>query len=187
MGFLIFAFAQPFIISGAEKDGANPSDIVLLIDNSLSMNRYEGSNNLLDISKELSVNIINEKSGGNRYYLLTNDFEHSNFTSLDGNEIADEIKKLGISNNIGSFKEFKERIAEIKHQNNLTEVDVYAFSDFQESQYPIKEMSNINEDKYNFIKIQTEEFENVSVDSAWMTNPVPTINASDSLFILIFD
>jgi len=183
--FLVLAFSQPFIPATNSNRNASESNIVLMLDNSLSMNAYDGSKRILSIVKERVIEFVNEKSGLDQFYLLTNDFGLVNLNPMDKGEIIESIEKIEISNKSKTIPEIKQRVSAIKKENGIEQVDLFIFSDFQISQYAENDFNLLDNDQINFIQIQSNLNENISLDSCWISNPSPTVNSQDSLYSVI--
>ena len=125
--FLVLSFANPYIAKKDQKD--INKDIVIYIDNSLSMDAIGEKGRLLDIAKETAREIINAYDTKNNFYIVTNELKsnyNQNNSNIEANKLIDKIESTSITSKIYQI---------INYINNIVKnrSDIYIISDLQEN------------------------------------------------------
>lgn len=177
---LILAFAQPFIPT--EKKLKQGSQLVsIFVDNSFSMTSSRENIPLLDYAKERAKKIVSSYGGDVKFQIITHDLlgKHQRFlTKEDAVVYIDEIQNTALVQPISKM---------IARQNQLLKDEegdktIYLISDFQESIFDIE---NVNDSiaEVNLVPVQTNQVQNVSIDSVWMDSHVALVQESNKLLV----
>ena len=163
---LAFLFAQPSIINNDNqfvKEGNNA--VVLIVDNSFSMQNTAKKGTLLETAKLKATQILDEYSDNDVFCLLTNDLEgkHKHFvtkkTFLDFLKDT-EISPAGVT--CSELVNTAHRLLAMRSENSKR---MFMISDFQKSN---SDFGNIKQDsliKDIFLPLEARNVSNVYVDS----------------------
>ena len=179
LGFLIIAFAKPFIPT-KQKDSTN--NIFVYIDNSLSMDVDFGNGNLLEIAKENAKEIIKLYPDYFNFYLITNEFNKKHNVKYNKQDIYLQIDNVNPSYKQKAFKDITQRINQI----NKNTYHLYFISDLQENTFKfkdsiIKELKN----KVTIIPVKNINLSNVNIDSLFIEEPIFKYNNKINLHVQI--
>ncbi len=183
--FLVMAFARPYIPADEADVSPGGNTVSVYIDNSFSMNAMSGQGRLLDEARERALEIAAMYGHGDRFLLLTNDFEgrHQRFVSRE--EFIDMVEQIDESARSRTIAEVMTRKAELFSNEPVERSRAYFLSDFQKS---TAGLDQIDEDTYPqsfFIPLQVSQADNVYVDSLWTESPVFLEGQTISMFVRI--
>lgn len=180
---LIFAFAQPFVPAPNTTSTGGSDNLVVYIDNSLSMQGLSDGRELLDHAREIGKQLI-ENSGRNiSHFLLSNEFKQSDFNRKSVEEMFSELDKLDYSVKSRSLDEILHRVQSLKSELEQGELSVYLVSDFQQNlfgEYKTILDSGIH---VHIINLQGNVSANLSIDSLWLERPITSVLERDSLYV----
>lgn len=181
--FLVLAFAQPFIHKNKSKLNKGVSAVSVYIDNSYSMGLKKGGEAALSIAKIKAKEIANAFSGGDKFALLTNDFEGVHQRWMQQQDFLDAVDKVELSPNVKSVKEILSKQNALFQTLGADNKLGFYLSDFQKNILtPAPSDTTITE--YLF-PIQGTPEKNLFIDSCWFEQPTFTINASNKLIVRI--
>lgn len=176
--FLVLAFAQPFIPQTEDTQAAGQRTVSIYLDNSFSMDAIGDEVALLERGKEQALSVVNGYGEGDRFQLLTNDFEGRHQQLLDREQFITYLNEVEISPARKTLEQAEERMEQATAgQENP---DFYYISDFQAN---VVEMEPDTGHANYFLPIQAVAQRNVSLDSVWLAAPVQVLNESALLHV----
>ena len=179
ISFLTIAFAKPFIPIKKENVKKN---IIVYIDNSLSMDIDFGNGNLLEIAKNNAKEIIKSYPDQYKFYVVSNNFSLQNNVEYRKKDIFLQIDKI---NPTYKQKRFEDIINRINLITNET-YHLYFISDLQE-----KTLKFNNETKpeltnqVTFIHLKNLNLPNVCIDSVMLEEPIFKYNDKITLLVKV--
>ncbi len=165
ISFLIIAFAKPFV--PVKKENTN-HNIVVYIDNSLSMDIDFGNGNLLEIAKNNAKEIIKSYSDQHNFYVVSNNFSLNNNFEYSKKDIFLQIDKI---NPTYKQKRFEDIINRINLITNDT-YHLYFISDLQEKTLKFDKTKPELANKVTFIHLKNLNLPNVCIDSVIIEEPI---------------
>ena len=179
---IILAFALPYLKGKTPK--VNSDNITIYIDNSFSMSRKDNDNiQLIDHAKKNAQNITSKLNATQKVLILTNDF-NKKYQKWHNPKEADEIiNQIAVSGNKPELQTILNRYHNIIDTADIN--SLYLFSDFQKDQ---SQLRSIIKNQKNAIKIgllQSENTNNVSVDSCYFNTPIRQKNEIEHLTITL--
>jgi len=180
---LALAFAQPFL---PNKDGLTEgaSSVSIFIDNSFSMKALSADVPLFEKAKKKAREIIEAYAETDRFQILTHDFLPKHQRSLTKEDALSAIEEISVSPEVKSMSRILSRQNQVHHAANLEKKKSYILSDFQESIMDLNGDMDTTISTF-FLPFQSVQENNVSIDSAWFSTPVPLLNQSNQLLIKI--
>jgi hypothetical protein len=180
---LVFAFAQPFIVPKG-KEGLTASRVGLYIDNSNSMsNRVGQDESGLSLAKETAIELINLYPAGTEFMVQTSFEESSVNLYLSKQSAIDKISKLDFASNAGSLEQVINRFN--NGSGTLAPKDIIMISDFQKSILLEEELVLDSLQNYILAPVMFESYQNISVDSAFISNPFELDKSKTNLTVRI--
>ncbi len=182
LAFLILAFAQPFFNNNNKKNDVNKLQVIYL-DNSYSMSVKKGARNMLDIAKEAARKQVQHAIPGSRFLLLTNDKPVS-YRAEPADKVFAEINATDISAAAKTVNQVLATVQSILQNEGGGGADVFYYSDFQQSAFPAQpDKSLMKSITFYGLPVQTNEPEDIYIDTAWLTTPVLQTGKSNYLVI----
>ncbi|MBL7913119.1 MAG: BatA and WFA domain-containing protein [Bacteroidia bacterium] len=170
---LVLAFCQPVLF---DKDtvitNTGAKAVSIYIDNSFSMENVNKQGPLLEIAKNKAKEIIKAFGNGDKFQIITNDFEgkHQRFNSKeDAINVIDEVK---ISSATRLYSDVLKRQTEFLGSSNLADQKVYALSDAQETTFNLNEIQNDTTVKVTLVPLKANEVNNIYIDTCWFETPL---------------
>ncbi len=170
---LVLAFCQPVLF---DKDtvitNTGAKAVSIYIDNSFSMENVNKQGPLLEIAKNKAKEIIKAFGNGDKFQIITNDFEgkHQRFNSKeDAINVIDEVK---ISSATRLYSDVLKRQTEFLRSSNLADQKVYALSDAQETTFNLNEIQNDTTVKVTLVPLKANEVNNIYIDTCWFETPL---------------
>ncbi len=156
---VILAFAQPYISSN--KQTLKPN-IALYLDNSLSMQAKNGTNELF---KDAVQNIISNYNSTSNLTLITND---NVFSDLTKKELKNTLLSLTYSPISKDVNTVLLQVNKTMKKKNGVKNHIVFISDFQTKNSNSK--FSISDDvTYSFVQLKPQEEKNISIDSVYIT------------------
>jgi hypothetical protein len=181
---LVFLFAQPFIQDKNTEIKTGKKLITLYIDNSFSMAAESESGPLLAVAKTKSNEILKAFSETDVFQIVTNDFKSSSsrfLSKLDAQAIIDDIQLSPKS------KDLSEIILKIQESEGSDKYEIrnaFLLSDFQNHALSSTNTRDTTVN-YSAIRLESERFNNLSIDSVWFENPILKTNEPINAFAKI--
>lgn len=179
---LVFAFAQPFIPTGASvKSGEN--FISIFVDNSFSMTSSREDIPLLDYAKEKARSIVSSYSEDDKFQILTHDFEGRHQRLISREDALSYIDDIVVTSSVQNVDLILNRQRQLLERSNGNKI-CYLVSDFQKS---ITNFQNYQDTlmEINLVPVQSIREKNISVDSVWFDGPIPFLNQTNKLVVKV--
>ena len=168
---LVFAFAKPFIpLSNTTVTKADKA-ISIFIDNSFSMSQQNKEGELLEVAKNKAKEIVSFYNDNDIFQILTNDFEGKHQRFIDKKDFLLYLDEIKLSNQSKSFEKILARQNQLFTSSFNSNKIAYYISDLQENQFKSIEHNDSNL-IFNFVPILPNQNSNISIDSAWIDQPL---------------
>lgn len=183
---LVFAFSQPFIPH--EKQAVNKPGrhaVTVYVDNSFSMEGIGEEGTLLDMAKIKAKEVVEAYTPSDLFQLVTNDFKgtHQRFvTPEEFLKTLEEVVPTPASRKISVV---------ISRQNDCIGIypelqhDAFLISDFQKSTTDLAVAKPDTGMNWYFIPVQSQQRDNVYIDSVWFPSPVHQPNQITKMMVRI--
>jgi len=183
---LVLAFAQPFI-PGKTKAVLGEKAVSIYIDNSFSMENTNKKGTLLENAKEYASEIINTFNAGDKFQLLTNDFEgkHQRFVSKE--EFIEQLDEVKISSASRGMNDVIKRQQDFLQNSSSKNKRIFLLSDFQKNMALINKADIDTSISINLIPIASTEVSNVYIDSVWFETPVQQFGTQQVIHAIIIN
>ncbi len=171
---LVLAFAQPYIPFSNQIKNGNKL-ISVFIDNSFSMNANGAQGRLLDVAKKAAIELAKGYKETDRFQLLTNDFEgkHQRFYSRDEFiKYTEEIKESPGTRKISEILSRQRNAFNQTDPSNNKSKTSYLISDFQKTILKNDLVYSDSSVTNYFIPLQTNESNNVYIDTVWFEQAI---------------
>ncbi|PAW94041.1 hypothetical protein CKK33_11265 [Mucilaginibacter sp. MD40] len=166
IGFLVLAFAQPYI-PGKDASAAGKQQVVsIFVDNSYSMQTINKEGTLLGQAKERARQIAGAYGINDRFQILTNDFEGRHQRLLSLSEFNDAVDTIKASPRHRTLTEIISRQQQLLNMQAGIPAHSYILSDFQQNMAAAKP-SEATHMRVNLVRITPGSFPNMAVDSVW--------------------
>ena len=164
--FLALLFAQPYIKNSENqlvKEGNNA--VVLIVDNSFSMQNVSSKGSLLENAKAKTLEILSQYSDNDVFCLLTADLEgkHKHFVSK--NTFSELLKDVEISPSSKPYSELINIAHHLLSLRNENSKRVFLISDFQSNSFDAESIKQDSLIKDIFLPLEVNNINNVYVDS----------------------
>ena len=182
LAFLVFAFARPYLPTDESTVLTGDDQVLIFLDNSLSASSYQGHGISLENAKSIATSIVNTCPRDMNFHILTNGFEQAELDPCNWDDAMKEIGKVEISSKSRSFDAILNRAKELSGKAK-GRTHLYLISDFQRFQFnsiPGEPDSNIH---LHLVYLPWDYKENLSIDTAWLSNPSPVLDGKDSLLL----
>lgn len=167
--FLILAFAKPYMPTN-QKIAQNPLTTIY-IDNSMSMKAEGKDGQLFQKAKDIARSIINESGQTTSFQIVDNEFQSFSLRTINQEDALQVIDELDISREVPNYQQISNHVGRLVAESSFDLANVFLIADFQkqELQENIIWDSIIN---LHCIALQPEKRNNLSIDSAWISEPV---------------
>jgi len=181
---LVLVFAKPFIPFNNNNIVKNNKVVSVFIDNSLSMSQLGKEGQLLEVAKSKAKEIASFYNDNDLFQILTNDFEGKHQRLIDKKDFLLYVDEVQLSNQSKSFEKIlnrqKQALEEIPNANKI----VYLVSDLQQNQF--NSLSAIDSNlQVNLVQIKPNLVSNLSIDSAWIEQPLILPNTNTVLYVKV--
>lgn len=180
LGFLILAFAQPFIPVNEQNVFASRKTAFIYIDNSFSM-LQEGSNGpLLETAKEKARAVVEAMGNEGQCCIVTNQRKTLRWTGKpESIQRIDEITVVPFQKDLTRIQhEVKDAFSGKENSSK----QVYIVSDFQTAALKAGQITPDTAFQWNFLITQGESIANIFLDSVWIRNPLVRAGKPVELF-----
>ncbi len=181
---LVFAFAKPFIPLNNRTINKNNKVVSVFIDNSFSMSQQNKEGQLLEVAKHKARDIVSYYGDNDLFQILTNDFEGKHQRLIEKKDFLLYLDEIKISNQTKQFDKIIARQKQAFEGEANSNKIVYIISDLQQNQY--QQLAAIDTSlQVNFIQIKPNVSNNISIDSAWIEQPLILPNTNTFLYVKI--
>ena len=183
--FIVLAFSQPYIPNQAEQVQVNKHAVSVFIDNSFSMNRTNKNGSLLNDAKSKASQVLDAYNETDDFHLLSNHFKGSSSRISTKENCKKDI------NQIKNSSVHRELELIIKKQINALAVseavkkDLYIISDFSNFKSDLSSLKLDSNISINLIQIESDNRNNLFIDSCWFNSPILTTNKELTLNVRI--
>lgn len=181
---LVLAFAKPFVPFQKNTIKNTNKVISIFVDNSLSMSKLGKEGQLLEIAKNKAKEIVSFYSDKDYFQLLTNDFEGKHQQLLNKSDFLLYLNEVKLSNNTQSFNQILTRQKQVVENELLANKIYYILSDLQQTQFPDLNYPD-SALQVNIVPIEANLNNNISIDSAWIEQPLILPNTPTFLNIKV--
>ncbi|MCO5249163.1 MAG: BatA domain-containing protein [Chitinophagales bacterium] len=181
--FLVLAFALPFI---GKKDTTNHSSrkLIIYVDNSMSMRYINSNRELLDDTKSVAVNLLDDLDNEAQVMVLTHDISNSRKVFNNPLKAKEIVRQIEPTPYHFSAEDWTANVKSLMQDLHEKDLNLVWISDFQEKDLP-KQWDSLFT-KVNLVAVQAaQKKQNISIDSVWMLNPVVVANAHNRILVEI--
>jgi len=186
IAFLVLAFAQPFI-PGKARVQQGQKAISVYVDNSFSMESTNKQGTLLENAKSAATEIVNSFNGGDKFQLLTNDFEGRHQRFLSREEFIEQLDEVKISPATKDINDVLKRQQDFLENSGSGNKRIFLLSDFQKNQSLIHKSGIDTGLVISLIPLVSSEVSNVYIDSVWFETPVQQFGTQQIVHALIIN
>lgn len=173
--FLVTAFARPCIPSRDSAATAGSNLVAVYIDNSFSMEDGTSSGTLLENAKQKAREIAAGYSLSDRFMLITNDLNGSQFSAVSAEEIGGIIDEVQVSPKSPALSTVAKRIsAALNGDHSAAMHSAYFISDFQKSAADISNFPHDTLTHSYLVPLKGSVQNNIFIDSLAFSAPVFT-------------
>lgn len=181
---LVFAFAKPFIPLNNKKINKNNKVVSVFIDNSFSMSQQNKEGQLLEVAKHKARDIVSYYGDNDLFQILTNDFEGKHQRLIEKKDFLLYLDEVKLSNQTKQFDKIIARQKQAFEAEANSNKIVYIISDLQLNQFQQSAVIDSSL-QVNFIQIKPNVSNNISIDSAWIEQPLILPNTNTFLYVKI--
>jgi len=191
VSFLILAFARPFIPSATSSAVASQKIVSIYIDNSFSMESIGKNGRLIDEALRKAHEITNAYSTGDRFQLLTNDFEVRHQRLVNREEMESMIDEVKTGSSVRKISEVVQRMKDIKQNASRSLVSenvshiICLLSDFQKTTADIEALRYDSTEKIFLVPLPSQKQSNVFIDTCFISSPYVQLNSPAELKVQI--
>lgn len=184
IGFLVLAFAQPYIpYSKSEKQSRSKLKSIYL-DNSFSMDQVNTFGQLFNVAKQYTYQIVASSQGDAKFTIITNDANPSSQRLQSKESIQELVGQVSASSISNSFEKTYLKQKEVFKEFQEYSPELFLISDFQKTD---ENLSFLNDTTVTFhlIPVQGIEERNISIDSCWFNSPLRKTQQPETLHFSI--
>lgn len=171
VAFLVLAFAQPFI-PGKAKVQQGQKAVSIYVDNSFSMESTNKQGTLLENARNAATEIINSFGAGDRFQLITNDFEGRHQRLLSKEEFLEQLDGVKISPATRNLNDVLKRQQDFLQNSGSRNKRIFLLSDFQKNNAMIQKAGLDTAIAITLVPLIASAQNNVYIDSVWFETPV---------------
>ena len=183
--FLVLAFARPYVPVEGETISPEGNAVGVYIDNSYSMEALSDQGRLLDEARSKALEIARTYGPGDRFLLLTNDFEGQHQRFVSRREFMEMVRQVEVSASVRTIAEVATRKSELFSDEPAANQRAYYLSDYQKSTAGLDELDRSPVPPAWFIPLEARRSDNVFIDSLWFDSPVHLSGEQVSLLVRI--
>ena len=180
---LVFAFAQP-VIPGEHVVKKGVRMISIYMDNSFSMQAANKNGTLLDEAKRKAREIIQSSSAGDKFQILSNDFNAPYQQTQSKEQALDIIDKMQLS---PAVKNADEVYARLKNNlgDDIKNAELFLLSDFQKTTFNPTTFKPDSLVETNFILLENSAAQNLFIDTCFVESPYFQLGSTQKLHVKI--
>jgi hypothetical protein len=186
--FIVLAFARPFIPSASSTTHSARKIISVYIDNSYSMESVGTNGQLIDEAKRKAHEIASAYTAGDRFQLLTNDFEVRHQRLVNKEEFESMVDEVKTSASVRKTSEVIARMKDVKEsEEKNTDVShiICLLSDFQKTTSDFSELHTDSTENIYLVPVASQKQSNIYVDTCYFGSPYVQVNAPAALYVRI--
>jgi hypothetical protein len=148
----------------------------------MSQQNKEGE--LLEVAKHKAKDIVSYYSDNDLFQILTNDFEGKHQRLIEKKDFLLYLDEIKLSNQTKQFDKIIARQKQAFEAEANSNKILYIISDLQQNQF--QQLSAIDTSfQVNFIQLKPNLTNNISIDSAWIEQPLILPNTNTFLYVKI--
>ena len=182
---LVFAFARPYVRHNEAPLLGASACVAVYIDNSFSMENTAVSGSLLDEAKQKAVSIANAYREGDKYMLITNDFDAKYQQFLSRDDFKEAVNDIQISPASKDISEVYAYCLRDMNRQNVESKFLYLISDFQASTSNFTNLQLSQELTAHIVPLKANKISNVYIDTIWLNSPDPKFGQQASIHAII--
>ncbi|WP_345955161.1 BatA and WFA domain-containing protein [Mucilaginibacter sp. PAMB04168] len=183
LGFLVLAFAKPYLPSQNTIPPGQQQAVSVFIDNSYSMQTLNPEGSLLDEAKRRAKEIAAAYAINDRFQILTQDFEGKHQRLLNRQEFNDAVDAVKISAQSRNLQQIISRQLSLLQTQPGSLQQAYVISDFQAKATGLATLKPDTGTKVNLIQIKANTLPNIAVDSVWLVSAVHRPGETEKLVV----
>lgn len=183
IGFLVFAFAQPYFPNRVQHSGIGKRSISIYVDNSSSMENIGKQDKLFEQARKTAIEIVKSYQINDEFQVLSNDLKLKEEKYTNQERAISILEELQISTHSRKLNTINNKIKSTS--NNISSHDVYLISDFQKSTASLDKIDYDSLSNYYLVQEEPINTHNISIDSAWFSSPILNMNQDASLQVRI--
>lgn len=181
LGFLILAFAQPFLKKKDQIRNGQKS-VSLFIDNSYSMQSHDEDIPLFEVARSKAREIVSAFDESDLFQIVTSSLGVKEKKWLNRSDAIEAIDDLEIVPESASMDQLVTSISKAQSVSDADHKLIYLLSDFQKNgEFDPSIIDTACE--INLLPLSAVQNKNISVDSVWFLTPTPAINQKNELII----
>ncbi|MBR1792221.1 MAG: BatA domain-containing protein [Bacteroidales bacterium] len=169
--FLVLAFAQPVIPIRNQQLQAGGTVVSLYVDNSFSMQGLDAEGPLLEQARRKVNEIVMAYKPSDRFQLLTNDMQGSQFRWLNRDEVLMALDDMDVSPHTVMLSEVMRRQHDFLMQAQAANRHAYIISDFQQTTADLSALPVDTAVFSTIVHLEAADMNNLYVDSLQMDAP----------------
>ncbi len=169
---LVLAFAQPVLTDKNTAVKTGQKAVGIYIDNSFSMEGVNKNGSLLNNAQKRAIEVVNAFGSGDRFQLLTNDFEGRHQRFLSKEEMIEAINDVKISAAVKPLSLVIKRQNDFLRSSAAPDLRQFIISDVQRSTFDLRNLDNDTLISTTLIPLFANNNNNVFIDSCWFDSPV---------------
>lgn len=186
IAFLVLAFAQPIIPHPNQAPVTGQTSVSIYLDNSFSMDNTNAEGPLLETAKRKTRELVAAYKPTDRFQLLTNDMEGSQFRWVSRDELLSLLDEVQTTPATLPLASVLKRQYDFAHSTASTNIQTYVISDFQRSTLDWSQLPNDTTASTTLIPLEASAVNNLYLDSMALNAPVllPGSTATIQLFVV---
>lgn len=169
---IVLAFARPVFTDNAQLETLSRKMSLIYIDNSRSMQLLGQRGSLIDDARNTAISLVRNLGPDHRFMLLTNAFDPAHERAMTRDEIIEKLQYITAGSAAVSMQDMLLRAEYLAQQHQYEQLELYVFSDFQQSAFTESNLQPSNRIKLILLPFSASQKNNVFIDSVWLTNPV---------------
>ncbi|MBP3254065.1 MAG: BatA and WFA domain-containing protein [Bacteroidales bacterium] len=166
---LALVFAQPYIKNDENKlVNASGNAVVVIVDNSFSMQNASNNGSVLDNAKAKALQVINQYSDNDVFCLLTQDTEGRHKHFVTKKTFTEFLNQVSITSASKPYSELLNTAGKLLSLRNEAGKRIFFISDFQKESFDVNNFKQDSTLTTAFLKINTENIDNVFIDSLYI-------------------
>lgn len=185
---IVLLFAQPFVPSKNNDTRRSIKNVVVFIDNSLSMQASTVSGSALESAKQQAIAVIKTFPKQTNFLILTNSNESQYNTFCNGKQAVEQVSDIQFSSTITNYKTTRAQLATHIEKSNTdsNHTALYYFSDFQRTSRLQKQTEQTDSlAQTHWIPISINQRSNITIDTCYFDTPVRKLSGNENLTVVI--
>ncbi len=187
IGFLVCAFAQPYIPLDNQLIKAGSKVVSMYVDNSFSTDAKGDNGYILQREKEQAHSIVDRYESADRFHLVTNEFLGHLQRTFSKEEMHLLIEEVQLSSATRMLSEVVLRQKDVLGKSQTPNKQTYILSDFQTSTSDFQNLISDTGISVRVIPFEKLNESNFYIDSIWFKTPHRQNEEEETLMAKIFN